>query len=124
MERLFSIRVAAYAVSQVFQRHFLLNMFRLNRARLVLVAAITCVGCIGARMAGRAGYLTLTSMVQWKAMHLEPGWRPGFRRVTILAAQSKNASMNCRLGVALHTFGRCTMVNPVLVTTSALNLSV
>jgi hypothetical protein len=75
-------------------------------------------------MAGRAGYFTLTTVVQGEAMNLEPGWRPCLGRVTILAVRSKYPCMDCRLCVALHTFCGSTMVNTVFVTARALDLSV
>ena len=75
-------------------------------------------------MAGCAGELTLITMIQRKAVYLEPGRRPGLGRVTILATHTKNAGMNCRFSVALHTFCRGGTVNTILVTADALDLAV
>lgn len=56
-------------------------------------------------------------------MNPELGWRPGLHRMTILAAHAKNAGMNCRLCMALHTFRWGTMVYTIFVTAGALYLT-
>ncbi len=56
-------------------------------------------------------------------MNLKPGWRPCLSRVAILAAHSKYAGMNFRLGMALHTFRGGAMVNTVYMAARTLDLA-
>jgi hypothetical protein len=108
---LLSIRVAADTISQIFQRNIFLDVFLLDRPRLMLMAPITGVGSVGFQMAGRAGHFTRFAMIQRKVMYLKPGWNPCLSRMTILAADSKYTGVNFRLGMALHTFSGGAMKN-------------
>jgi hypothetical protein len=74
-----------------------------NLVRLVVVAAVTGVFGVLCRVAGLAGNLTSSSVVQWENVLFQRRWRPCLRSMAILTFQPEETGMNGRLGVTLYT---------------------
>ena len=99
-----SIKMAFGAVRELFECNPSLKVCLLNLLRLVIVASIAGIVCVGVCMAGRTGYVAITAVIYWKAVFHQPGWSPRLFRVAIHALQTEETSVDFGLCVAGRTF--------------------
>jgi len=116
--------VAGRAVVQIGGRNFQRRVGLCYRIRLVLVASKAGVFGIFARMAFLAGNFTLPAMLEREGVLAQGRWRPGHGSMAVLAFQSKETSMDCRLSVALHALCRRALEDLVLMASGTVDRSV
>lgn len=88
------------------------------------MASIAGCLCVAAGVAHLALELYLAAMIQWEAMHQQLSWRPRLCRMAVLALQTEEPGVDFRLGMALHTVGRCARELLLLVAVTACNIGV
>ena len=101
------IRMTACAVCQLVHRDPGARMAGCDKVWLVIVAAVAGNITVASWVAYLAVTLSLTPMVEGKAMGEQLCWSPGLRCVAVLALQSEETGMDSRLGMAGNTFGGC-----------------
>jgi hypothetical protein len=112
------------AIWQLCGGHAVFCMLLCDLIGLVFVTAIAGVFDIRGSMAGSASDLPAFSVIERKGMDLQKSWRPDRIAMTLLAFLTEEADVNSRLGMALDATRGNALVEAVLMTFQAGELSV